>query len=206
MVTVQKLSLCGRQYSGCIFQITYSNMHIPEYNPTYKLHLRTLHREACTGRFTWYMSCTFQTWNSTKNNNFHQEFDSLITYLRWLDQITYLTPRWHQVSFREFSWEEFCHLQIWSAKSMTMLCNQQTWRQEMFPDKVFPSHTVPQVFLSVVFVNKLSIKTTESELWAHHLFLLSSNALDQSGYIHTDWHLSAELNHGSPGWSFSVYE
>lgn len=206
MVTVQKLSLCGRQYSGCIFQITYSNMHIPEYNPTYKLHLRTLHREACTGRFTWYMSCTFQTWNSTKNNNFHQEFDSLITYLRWLDQITYLTPRWHQVSFREFSWEEFCHLQIWSAKSMTMLCNQQTWRQEMFPDKVFPSHTVPQVFLSVVSVNKLSIKTTESELWAHHLFLLSSNALDQSGYIHTDWHLPAELNHGSPGWSFSVYE
>lgn len=66
----------------------------------------------------------------------------------------------------------------------------------MFPDKVFPSHTVPQ---SAVFVNKLRTNTTESELGAHHLVLLSSNALDQSGYIPTDWHLPAELNNGSPG-------
>lgn len=175
MVTVQKLNLCGRQYSGCILQITYSNMHIPEYNPTYKLHLRTLHREACTGRFTWYMSCTFQTWNSTKNNSFHQEFDSLITYLRWLDQFTYLTSRWHQVSFIEFSFGEFCHLQIWSAKSKTMLRNQQTRRQEMFPDKAFPSHTVSQVSLwhchSCQYAQHY--QATESELRAHHLFCSS---------------------------------
>lgn len=144
-------------------------MHIPEYNPTFKLHLRTLHREACTGRFTWYMSCTFQTWNSTKNNSFHQELDSLITYLRWLDQFTYLTPRWHQVIFIEFSFVELCHLQIRSAKSKTMLRNQQTRRQEMFPDKVFPSHTVSQIFLAMLRLSISSALTTEPELGAHHL-------------------------------------
>lgn len=194
MVTVQKLSLCGRQYSGCIFQITYSNMHIPEYNPTNKLHLRTLHREACTGRFTWYMSCTFQTWNSTKNNNFHQEFDSLITYLRWLDQITYLTPRWHQVSFREFSWEEFCHLQIWSAKSKTMLCNQQTWRQEMFPDKVFPSHTVPQVLLRVLCLSISSEKGyriwTLSFPYSPAMLWISQDIFPLTGISQQSWTLA----------------
>lgn len=141
------------------------------------------------------MSCTFQTWNSTKNNNFHQEFDSLITYLRWLDQMTYLTPRWHQVSFREFSWEEFCHLQIWSAKSKTMLCNQQTWRQEMFPDKVFPSHTVPQVFLSVVFVNKVSTMTYR--IWT--LSTPSLPVLQQcSGSVSTYSHWLASPSRAKP--------
>lgn len=145
--------------------MAYSNMHIPEYNPTFKLHLRTLHREACTGRFTWYMSCTFQTWNSTKNNSFHQELDSLITHLRWLDQFTYLTPRWHQVIFIEFSFVEFCHLHIRSVKSKTMLRNQQTRRQEMFPDKVFPSHAVSQLFLAMLHLSTSSALTTDYRAW-----------------------------------------
>lgn len=187
-------------------------MHIPEYNPTYKLHLRTLHRKTCTGRFTWYMSCTFQTWNSTKNNSFHQEFDSLITYLRWLNQLTYLTPQWHQVIFIKFSFEEFCHLQIWSAKSKTMLRNQQTWRQEMFPDKSFSlPHCFSVISSSVVFVNKLSTSSKLQNLnFEHTIFfpffrnvstMLQILASQLCTYI--DWHILAELKRGSPGWNFS---
>lgn len=184
-------------------------MHIPEYNPTCKLHLRTLHRKACTGRFTWYMSCTFQTWNSTKNNSFHQEFDSLITYLRWLNQLTYLTPQWHQVIFMEFSFEEFCHLQIWSAKSKTMLCNQQTQRQEMFPDKSFSlPHCFSVIPSSVVFVNKLSTSSKPQSLSTQSSFHSSETfqqILASQLCTYTGWHILAELKCGSLGWNFSKY-
>lgn len=149
------------------------------------------------------MSCTFQTWNSTKNNSFHQEFDSLVTYLRWLGHFTYLTPQWHQFILQNSHLK--CHLQMWSAKSRTMLCNWQMWRQEMFPDKVFPSHIVSKIFLATLHLSTSSALImgyrmgTSSELCYRGALNPSRNSqrvFTQTGII------LAELNCSSPGWSF----